>query len=243
VKKAQPANKSQPTIIYLTRIKQWYIPADTDSYLALRAAGVPLLRIHRDFLPTVGLLTKKHNIKAKERNFKTDILDPFLDKVGSSWLRKANRRCEIQATTMRFEAIKPEAFEEAKEVIPKLQKVLEDFFTRWGYGFSFELSQVKTRLRLNVEYWLDAEKLPIIPIEQDVAELPRVQLKLGFTRISMMFGDKYVDTLIEVSQGGVFKPLHSSRCLYSQISSVAPLIKALISVPSKDIHNSENPVD
>lgn len=241
--KAQPTNKSKATLIYLTRIKQWYIPADTESYLALRAAGVPLLRIHRDFLPTVGLLTKKHNIKAKERNFKTDILDPFLDKVGASWLRRENRRCEIQATTMRFEAIKPEAFDEAKETIPKLQKVLEDFFSRWGYRCSFEFSQVRSKIRFNVEYRLDAEKLPIIPIEQDVAALPRIQLKLGFTRISMMFGDKYVDTLIEVSQGGVFKPLHSSRCLYSQISTVKPLIMALANVPNKDVHNSDNPVD
>lgn len=240
MKKAQ---SSKPTIIHLTRIKQWYIPADTESYLTLRKAGVPLLRIHRDFLPTVGLLTKGHNIKAKEKVFKTEILDPFLDKVGASWLRKQNRRCEIQAQTMRFEAIKPESFEEAKETIPKLQKVLEDFFTRWGYGFSFDISQAKTRIRFSVEYWLDAEKLPIIPIEQDVAELPRIQLKLGFTRISMMFGDKYVDTLIEVSQGGVFNPLHSSRCLYSQISSVKPLIRALCEVPNRDVHNFDNPVD
>jgi hypothetical protein len=241
VTKAQPANKA--TIIRLTRLKQWYIPADTESYLVLRKAGIPLLRIHRDFLPTVGLLTKKYNIKAKEVNFKTGILDPFLDKVGSSWLRKDNRMCAINATNMRFDAVKPESFDEAKETIPKLQKVLEDFFTRWGYGFRFELSQVKSRVRLNVEYWLDAEKLPIIPIAQDVAELPRIKLKLGFTRITMSFGDKYVDTLIEISQGGVFKPLHTSQCLYSQISSVKPLIVALCNVPSKDTHNSDNPVD
>jgi hypothetical protein len=235
--------KAQPNIFYLTRIKQWYIPADTEAYLALRKAGVPLLRIHRDFLPTIGLLTKGHNFKFKERSFKDEILDPFLDKVGASWLRQEHRRCEIQAQTMRFDCVRAEAFTQAKETIPKLQKVLEDFFTRWGYSFQFDLSQVKSRIRLNVEYKLDPEKLPIIPIEEDVAELPRVQLKLGFTRISIAFGTRYVDTLIEVSQGGVFKPLHSSRCLYSQISSVKPLIHALCEIPSREIHNFDNSVD
>jgi hypothetical protein len=233
----------EPTIIRLTRLKQWYIPADTETYLTLRSVGIPLLRIHRDFLPTVGLLTKKHNIKAKEVNFKDKILDPFLDKVGSSWLRKDNRRCEITATTMRFDAVRPESFEEAKETIPKLQKILEDFFARWGYGCRFDLSQVKTRIRLNVEYWLDPEKLPVIPIEEDVAAIEPIRLKFGFTRISISFGARFVDTLIEVSQGGVFKPLHSSRCLYSQISSVKPLIVALCDVLNKDIHNSDNSVD
>jgi hypothetical protein len=235
--------KAQSTIIRLTRIKQWYIPADTESYIELRKAGIPLLRIHRDFLPTVGLLTKSHNIKAKSVDFKTAILDPFLDKVGASWLRKDNRRCEINATTMRFDAVKPESFEEAKTTIPKLQRVLEDFFARWGYGFRFELSQVKSRIRLNVEYWHDAERLPIIPLANDVAEGKPIQLKLGFTRITLKFDDRFVDTLIEISQGGVFKPLHTSRCLYSQMSSVAPLIKALCTVPNKDPHNFENPVD
>jgi hypothetical protein len=235
--------KAQSKIIKLTRIKQWYIPADTESYLVLRDAGVPLLRIHRDFLPTVGLLTKNHNIKAKEVSFKDEILDPFLDKVGKSWLRQENRRCEITGTHMRFDAVRPESFKSAEETIPKLQKVLEDFFTRWGYGFSVEMSQVKTRIRFNVEYWLDAERLPVIPIEQDVAELPRIQLKLGFTRINLSFGTKYVDTLIEISQGGVFKPLHTSRCLYSQISSVKPLIHALCGVPNRDPLNLENPAD
>lgn len=239
--KAQPADKA--TIIRLTRLKQWYIPTDTESYLELRKAGIPLLRIHRDFLPTVGLLTKKHNIKALNVDFKSAILDPFLDKVGSSWLRKDNRRCSITATNMRFDAVKPESFEEAKETIPKLQRVLEDFFSRWGYGFRFELSQVKTRIRLNVEYWQDSSKLPIVPLQQNVAELPRIQLKMGFTRIAMSFGDKYVDLLIEISQGGVFKPLHTSRCLYSQISSVKHLIVALCDVPNRDIHNSDNSVD
>ena len=233
----------EPTVIKLTRLKQWYIPADTESYLVLRKVGIPLLRIHRDFLPTVGLLTKKHNIKAKEVNFKTGILDPFLDKVGKAWLRKDNRKCGIAATTMRFDALKPESFAEATATIPKLQKVLEDFFTRWGYGYRFELSQVKTRMRLNVEYWLDADKLPIIPIEQDVAAIEPIRLKLGFTRISISFGDRFVDTVIETSQGGIFKPLHTSRCLYSQISSVKPLIVALCDVPNKDIHNSDNSVD
>jgi hypothetical protein len=235
--------KAQSTIIRLTRIKQWYIPADTESYIELRKVGIPLLRIHRDFLPTVGLLTKSHNIKALNVDFKEKILDPFLDKVGASWLRKENRRCEINATNMRFDAVKPESFDDAKETIPKLQRVLEDFFARWGYGFRFELSQVKSRIRFNVEYWHDAGREPIVPLEQIVEELPPLKLKLGFTRISLTFGHKYVDTLIEISQGGVFKPLHTSRCLYSQMSSVAPLIKALCTVPNKDPHNFENPVD
>jgi hypothetical protein len=251
--------------IQLTKIKQWYIPANTESYIALRKAGVPLLRIHQDFIPTLGLLVK-NKIRAKEVNFKTSILDPFLDKVGSSWLRKDNRRCDIQATSMRFDAVKPESFAEATETVPKLQAVLEKFFTRWGYGFTFELSSVKTRMRLNVNYWLDSEKLPVIELEQDPEELTPIRLKLGFTRLTFTFdGYKsttvsappvygspergkshkigYVHLLIEVSQGGIYKPLHSTRCTYTELSTVKPLIAALMSIPNFDHHNFDNPAE
>jgi len=251
--------------IQLTKIKQWYIPVNTESYLALRSAGVPLLRIHQDFIPTLGLLVK-NKIRAKEVNFKTGILEPFLDKVGSSWLRKENRRCDIQATSMRFDAVKPESFEEAKETIPKLQAVLEKFFTRWGYGFTFDLSQIKTRMRLSVNYWLDSEKLPVIDIEQDVEELPPIPLKLGFTRLTFTFDNYksktvglpprlgsqergkehrigYVHLLIEVSQGGIYKPIHSTRCTYTELSTVKPLIAALMSIPNMDVHNFDNPAE
>lgn len=239
----KPASKSSPTVIRLTKIKQWWLPVDTESYLALRDAGVPLVRFPVDFLPTLSLLTKKHHIRAKEVSFRDEILAPFLELVGTTWNKKPHCRATLAARTMKFESVKPEVYTKAKESIAKLEDVLTKFFTRWGFKYLFEYSESRGKCKLNVEYYFDSTKLPVIPLETPVGDMPKIQLKLGFTRITMTFGERYVDTLIEVSQGGKFTPLHSTRCTYSQISSVKPMITALMQVPDHDIHNFDNPAN
>jgi hypothetical protein len=224
----------------LTKIKQWWLPVDAESYLALREAGVPLVRFHVDFLPALSLITKKHRIRAKEVSFKDEILTPFLNLVGTTWNKKQHCRATIAARSMKFETLKPEVYTKAKESITKLTDILEKFFVRWGFKYQFEYSESRGKCKLNVEYYFDSTKMPVIPLETPVTDLPKVQLKIGFTRITMTFGDRYVDTLIEVSQGGKFTPLHSTRCTYSQISSVKPMIAALMQVPDHDIHNFDN---
>lgn len=246
MKKSIPAatkpasNSSDPKIIRLTKIKQWWLPVDAESYLTLREAGVPLVRFHVDFLPALSLLTKKHHIKAKEVNFRDEILNPFLELVGTTWNKKPHCRATIGSRIMKFETLRPEAYTKAKESIPKLEDVLVKFFTRWGYNVVPVYSEARGKCKLSVEYYFDSNRLPVLPLEADVRDLPKIQLKLGFTRLTLTFGEKYVDTLIEISQGGVFAPLHSTKCLYSQISSVKPMINALMQVPDRDIHNFDN---
>jgi len=241
IPKATKALSRTPKIIRLTKIRQWWLPVDAESYTILRDAGVPLIRFHVDFLPTLQLLTKKHHIRAKAVQFGPEILDPFLEMIGTTWNAKPHCKATITARQMKFETLKPEVFNKAKASILKLEDLLSKFFSRWGYNFRFDYSELRGKCKLTVEYFFDSNKIPIIPLVTDPADLPKIQLKLGFTRITMTFGEKYVDTMLEVSQGGIFQPHHSSRCLYSQISSVKPLIAALMSVPDRDIHNFDNP--
>jgi hypothetical protein len=100
-------------------------------------------------------------------------------------------------------------------------------------------------------------------LEEAAVDLPKVQWKIGFTRITLSFDNfhsksvslppqpgqqergrehkiGYVHLLVEVSQGGKYTPIHSTKCTYTELSSVKPLITALMNVPNMDEHNFDN---
>jgi hypothetical protein len=247
-------------IIKLTRIRQWYIVADADSYLTLKSLGVCMTRFHQDFLPTLKLLTDKHDVRGKEVNFKTEILGPFLDRVGNTWLKKhPSFDCTIDSKTMTFEVRKADGYDTARKTIPKMEEVLSAFFARWGYRSSFEYSEARGKCRFAVEYWFDPERQPIVVLAEDVREKPKVMLKFGNLRLTLTFDDPrgavqmlrdksgdvsgkrvnigYVHVGIEISQGGNFVPFHSTRCTYQQISNVKPMIAALMEIPNVHANN------
>lgn len=261
---------TEEKFIRLTRIKQWYMPVDAESYLTLRRAGVALNRFHQDFLPTLKLLTASHGIRSgPEVKFKDEIMNPFFDKIGRAWKKKEHCDCTIGAKTMVFESVKADGFAIAKATIPKLQDLLSKFFARWGYRATFEYSEHRGKCKLNVEYWFDPERQPIIVLEEEPEDKPKVQFRLGNLRFTFVFDqyesktqsmplrhtqdpdsrpDKkydigYVHTVIEISQGGTFTPLHTSRCTYAQLSSVKPLIKALMEVPNHHASNFDESPD
>lgn len=232
--------KAQPRVILLTRIKQWYLPVDAESYMTLRSVGIPLVRIATDFMPTLQLITRSNNIRGREISFTHEILNPFLSKVGEQWLKGEARKCTIHAKTMMFETTHMSGLEKAREARPKLQDCLERFFTRWGYKSTITLSEHRGKLRLHVEYWYDAKCLPVVALEKDAAEVPESVLTLGFTQIKMKLMPKEIALTVLVSQGGNFVPIHTSRCLYSQASDVRRFIAALMGIPNVEPSNFDN---
>lgn len=248
-----PAVKAEPSVINLTRIKQWYVVADIDSYLRLKQLGAPMIRFHQNFLPTLHLLTKSNKVKIQGLDFNQSILDPFFEKTASTWVKKYGK-CTITSKVLVFQA-DGDKVPGAKEAVSKLETLLQTFFQRWGYKFQFSYSESRggTKMKFHVEYWFDSEKMPILQMETPVEEMTKVQFKVGFTRLTFSFDDPvkvanskqigYVHLLIEISQGGKFTPFHSSKCLYSQLSSVKPLLLALMNVLNVDQHNLDNPAD
>lgn len=252
-----------PSIIRLTRIKNFYIPVDAESYRIMRDAGVPLLQIHTDFLPTLAPLLKKRKVRAREVHFRDEILNPFLEKVADRWNKKPNCKATIGTRTMVFQTTSAMAYAAARESLPKLEQVLIRFFQQYGYRTTFTPSEQRGKLKLVVDYWFDATKMPIITLEGEVQESKPVYWKIGFTRLGFKFdnfhtttisGEKdkitgvaekihkigYVHLTVEVSQGGVFKAIHSTRCTFTELSSVKPLMVALMNVPNLDPHNFDN---
>lgn len=248
-------------IIKLTRIRQWYIVADADSYLTLKNLGVCMTRFHQDFLPTLKLLTQKHDVRGKEVNFKTEILGPFLDRIGKTWLKKhPSFDCTIDSKTMTFEVRKVDGYDIARKTIPKMEEVLSAFFARWGYRSTFTYSEARGKCRFAVEYWFDPERQPIVVLAEDVQEKPnKAMLKLGNLRFTITADDPrgsvsllrdksgdvngkevnigYVHVKVEISQGGKFEPFQSTRCTYDQISDVRPWIAELMKIPNVNANN------
>jgi len=227
-------------ICTLTKIKSWYIPVDPESYNILKKAGVPLVRIHENMLPTLAMLFKKNKFRAKSVDFKETILDPYLEEIGRRWNKKDHRKATISSSTMRFETDHASIAEATRKIIPDLEASLRRFFQRWGYSATFELSENRGKIRFFVTYKFDQSKNPIIPLVEDPAALPIISLDLGYVRLRMTCGEKEVEVNISVAAGTTWTSLHTSRCLYSQISDVRPMLGALMGIVSKDEHNADN---
>lgn len=224
-------------VIKLCKIKQWVFVVDSESYQILKDVNFPLIRFHANMFPTVELACKGKNIKARMVDFKADILNPFLDKVGSAWQSKKFRKCNIDASTMVFDSSKE--LDASKVAIEKLEICLRRFFARWGFSFTINYSDLRGKSKLHVTYKFDSTKMPIISIQEDLTALPTIRFKLGHLRLNLQLGLKYLEIVIEELGGSTWLQIKTSRCLYSQIGSVTPMMNALISLVNKEPHNLE----
>lgn len=229
------------TAVKFTKIKQFYFPVDADDYRALRDQGIPLIKIHENLMPTLGLIFEKHGLVPQLIPFKDTILNPYLDRVGAAWQKREHRKATINKTWMKFETTHASIQPEGREAMYKLEASLRNFFTRWGYAASFEVSESRGKLKLHVSYRFDPEACaPVVPLAENPTSLPTIKLDLGFVRLSITPMKKEVEINVALAAGSGWNSIHTSRCLYSQISDVRPILKTLVAFVGKDPHNADN---
>lgn len=226
--------------VRLTKIKDWVMPVDAESYKILRDHGLPCVRIHENLMPTVRILTRKHKIRSDFVDFQESIMRPALDKLGTAWLKRDHRTASLTATVLKFETTHASVREQGALALPKIEGTLRRLFQRWGYTAAFETSEKRGKLKLHVTYKYDSSKSPIIPLTEVQEALPQIKLELGYVRIVLTLGEREVETNVSIAQGSGWLSMHTSRCLYSQISDIRPFVTALITVQDKDPHNSDN---
>lgn len=229
--------KKTPTIISLVKIKSWYIPADPESYSILKGVGVPLLKIHVDFLPTLQLVTKKNNIRAQAKSFQ-DVFNEVMDKVGTQWI-KGGRKCIITDKRLTFTA---DLSSRNKKAIAYLENYLSDFFARWGFSASPEYSESQTKAKLVFDFKFNPNINPIIPTVEEIPQ-PEMELILGFTKIKLSFLDNKntrspsMMLQIFIQCGGDWQPLHSGTFTNSQIGDLTPILNGLGILHSRIDHD------
>jgi len=226
--------------VKLTKIKQFYFPVDADDYKLLREHGLPVIRIHENLLPTFGLIFKKYNIKPQNVSFTDAILNPYLDKIGETWQSRPHRKASITKSVMKFETLHHSVQLKSRESLLKLETSLRRFFQRWGFNSSFELSESRGKLKMHVNYRFDPERSPVIPLVEDPTSLPSVKVDLGFIRLTLTLMKRELEINISIAAGPVWNSIHTSRCLYSQVSDVRPMLATLTDIVSRDPHNSDN---
>lgn len=172
-------------IIELVRIKSWYVPRNLDTYRILRQLKVPLLKIHRDFLPALKLVTGPRNIRAKSTDF-TEILNKRLDMIGAQWKSKPGRTCRLTEKRLLLAAPCSDA---NRRAIASLEASFAKFCSRWGYKTSPIYSERDDRLRLVVDFEFDPSRNPIIESEPVETTRP-FELVLGNTKFKVTFMDK-----------------------------------------------------
>lgn len=229
------------TVIKFTKIKSYFFPVDADDYKLLRHHGIPAIKIHENLMPTLGLLFARHSLRPQLISFMDAILNPYLDRVGTVWQRKEHRKATIHKTWMKFETTHASIQSESREALHKLEASLRNFFTRWGYLAVYEVSESRGKLKLHVSYRFDPEACaPIVPLAENPTSLPTIRLDLGFVRLSVTQMKKEVEINVAVAAGTGWNSIHTSRCLYSQISDVRPMLATLVAFVGKDQHNADN---
>lgn len=146
-------------IVRFTKIKQWYIPADAESYRMLHRCRITAVRHHEDVLPTLRLLTRKRNLVCELVPF-NELYSEFMDKVTYAWTKVPGRRVQASHGLLVFESKASPA--QTLKVCPRLEACLRRFFRRWGFNADFEFSQTATRTKLVVTFAWDKDKLPVI---------------------------------------------------------------------------------
>jgi len=216
------------SVIELVRIKSWYIPANAEAYLSLKAASVPLLIFHKDFLPTLQLAARKHGLRAQETTW-TELFASHMDKVGAQWKSQVDRSCKITDTKLIFTA---KATARNRKAVAALEASLCKFFARWAFRYRPTFSETFDRYKLVVEFKFDPELPPVVPVMP--AEVKREhELVLGFTKLKLTFFDKPTDELrargmiaplvmteIFTQAGTEWVPVFTSTCKPSQIGDV-----------------------
>jgi hypothetical protein len=231
---------SNNKICTFTKIKAWYMPVDAETYKLMKAADAPLTRVHENMMPTLLMLLKSRKLRAKAIDFNEALLNPYLDELGRRWQKKPHRKATITSSVLKFETEHASAAELAREAIPKLETSLRRFFQRWGFVAEFQTSEHRGKIKFHVSYKFDSNKMPIIPLVEEPESLPQIRLNLGYVRLTLTLGSKEVETNIALAAGTDWNSIHTSRCLYSQISDVRAMIGALAGIVSKDEHNGDN---
>lgn len=226
-------------VIKLTRIKQYYYPVDSDSYKILRSVGLPMTRIHVNFMPTVQMITRPQHIRGIEVDFKNEIFNPFLDKLGTVWNSKKWRKSTLTSSVLKFES--SDQLKESKVGIDKLEAVLRRFFSRWGFTSVFEYSEVRGKCKLHVVYKFDVNKQPLVPLSEDVTSLPAVQWVIGFVRLTLTMGERHVETQFALKAADNWTNLYTSKCLYSEVADVRPMLATLMTIPDICTDNFDKP--
>ena len=230
---------AQTRILKFTQIKQWYFPVDAESYKILVDMNFPLLRFHQNMLPTLKLICVKKGVRGQLVSFKDALLDPFLDTAGTKWQCKSYRKAVIQSNTMTFTST--ENLEASKKAAESLEGSLRRFFERWGYTATVEYSDTKTKCKLRVTYKFDSNRAPVLSLVDTKESIPTIRFKVGHLRFNFQLGLKFLDFTIEEHHGNVWEHVKTSRCLYSQIGDVRPMMAILTEFINKSPDNFDNP--
>lgn len=224
----QHQEPSEPPIINFIKIKQWYVPADDPSYRVLRDLKMPLLKVHRDYLPLLELQTSKRGIRAKSRNFE-EILHERLDRVGEAWNAKKGRKCQLTESRLSFSA---PATDRNRKAIAQLESSFARFCLRWGHRYVPSYSETADRIKLVIDYSFDPDRNPVIESGADDMR-QKYELELGFTKLSFTFMDKPPATKggpslppiihMDVSQkmGTEWRSIHTTSFVNQQIGDLS----------------------
>lgn len=240
-------------IANIVRVGERFIVADKDSYNLLRLSFFPATVIPEAMMDTARTLLAYKGVEFKEQDFESDVLLPFIKRARASWGSKHEAFTSQHQSGMLILDSASSGAETARAIAPKIESIMASFFRRWGFKHAFEISESRGKVRIGIEYSVDPKSKPVIELEKNVKELPKFELELGGFKISLALDDPkgriesngnskdvhigYVHVDLSIKQGGRYVPYHSGRCTYGEVSSVAPMMVALMQIAENHPEN------
>jgi hypothetical protein len=244
-------------IVNIVRIGERFIVADKNSYDILRASSFPATAIPAAMLESAKTLLTYKGVEFNEQDFEQEFLLPFIKRARASWGAKGDAfTSQFQAGMLVMDAAQAGA-DAARQMAPKVEAVIAKFFSRWGFKHTFEVSESRGKVRIGVEYSADSKARPVIELERDSKDLQKFEIEFGGFKIGLSMDDPrgriesngngkdvhigYVHVDLSIKQGGTFMPYHSGRCTYGEVSSVLPMIAALVQIAEHQPNNFTKP--
>jgi hypothetical protein len=233
-------------IANIVRIGERFIIADKDSYNLLRASALPATSIPVGMLDSAKTLLAYKGIEFKEQDFDQEFLAPFIKRARASWGAKGDAFTSQVLPNMLILDAAPAGADAARQMAPKIEAVMAKFFSRWGFRQAFDVSESRGKVRISVEFLVDPKSRPVLELEKDAKDLQKFEIEFGGFKLSLSMDDPrgriesrgngkdvhigYVHVDISIKQGGSFVPYQSGRCTYGEVSSVLPMIAALVQI-------------
>jgi hypothetical protein len=241
----------------IVNIGERFIVADKKSYDILRASSFPATAIPAAMLESAKTLLTYKGVEFNEQDFEQEFLLPFIKRARASWGAKGDAfTSQFQAGMLVMDAAQAGA-DAARQMAPKVEAVIAKFFSRWGFKHTFEVSESRGKVRIGVEYSADSKARPVIELERDSKDLQKFEIEFGGFKIGLSMDDPrgriesngngkdvhigYVHVDLSIKQGGTFMPYHSGRCTYGEVSSVLPMIAALVQIAEHQPNNFTKP--
>lgn len=207
----------------------YYIPANKRTYKKLVSLGLPTSQVKEETRAALSLVIRKRNLQATMVNY-SKVRQRMFTRIKEA-LSKQGVKVESRGNTLSINA-RPNSL--STRQIEQVETQLLRFADRWGLNPDVTVSTSKQgRVRIYANVTPSARRTPIIEVSKSVESMEKQVLNLGTHRLQTLLKDNFFYWWLDIKTGDTFKNVTYGKCLQSEVTGQAELMKTLLTTTAK----------